>query len=75
MDSSSPSTPPEASENSRGDPKDASVVLGGEEEEVVAVLVDDNLVRTENASPVEAIKSRDAASARHLLGDEFIMTL
>jgi hypothetical protein len=58
---------------SRRDPKVATVVvlLGGGEE-VAAVVGDVNFARSENASPVEAISSRDAASARPLLGNEFI---
>jgi hypothetical protein len=74
VDFPSPSTPPGDSSMSRRDPKEASVVvvLGGGEE-VAAVVGDVNFVRRENASPVEAINSRDADSARPLMGTEFIM--
>ena len=73
VDLPSISTPGDSS-MSRRDPKVATVVvLGGGEE--VAALGDLNFVRNENASPIEAISSRDAASARPLLGNEFIMTL
>jgi len=59
---------------SRRDPKVETVVvlLGGGGGEGVAALGDVNFARSENASPVEAISSRDAASARPLLGNEFI---